>query len=109
MLETVECSCDVAREGHVDNSLGVVPLESETAVETAGPVSGDGVLGAEAVEQMFGMFFANILDAKVVDNQTEGDGSGLMGEETWNTLGLDVSRGFQVLDEAVVSQDASLG
>jgi hypothetical protein len=32
MLETVEGACDVAWEGHINNPLGVVPLEGETAV-----------------------------------------------------------------------------
>ena len=49
MLESVEGSSDVTRKGHVDNSLGVVPLEGETTVETAGPIGGDRVLGSKAV------------------------------------------------------------
>eukprot|EP00978_Attheya_sp_CCMP212_P049021 scaffold605156_cov122-Attheya_sp.AAC.1 len=58
---------------------------------------------------MLGMFLADILDAKIVNNQIECDGLCLMGEETWGVLGLVVSRGFEVLDEVVVGKDASLG
>eukprot|EP00978_Attheya_sp_CCMP212_P030690 scaffold113843_cov57-Attheya_sp.AAC.3 len=57
------------------------------------------------------MLFAHILDAEVVDYQTEGDGVGLMREaETGDALGLDVSsRRLEMLDEAVVGQDFGLG
>eukprot|EP00978_Attheya_sp_CCMP212_P014422 scaffold36718_cov30-Attheya_sp.AAC.2 len=55
------------------------------------------------------MFLPNVLDAKIVDNQTESDGTGLMGEETRGALGLVVAGGFQVLDEAVACKDSGLG
>eukprot|EP00978_Attheya_sp_CCMP212_P025743 scaffold83358_cov56-Attheya_sp.AAC.1 len=98
------------RDPSMGSMLGSVPLESEATVEFAGPVGGDGVLGAGACKEMIGMFLADILDgATIVNNQTECDGLYLMCEETWGVLGLVVSRGFEVLDKVVVGKDASLG
>eukprot|EP00978_Attheya_sp_CCMP212_P021679 scaffold63644_cov46-Attheya_sp.AAC.4 len=72
-------------------------------------LGGDGVLGAEACKEVLGMFFSDIFDTKTVNNQTECDGSCFMGEETWGALGLVVSRGLEVFDEAGVGKDAGLG
>ena len=51
---------------------------------------------------MLGMFFSNVFDAEVINDETEGDRSSFMREETWNALGLDVAGCFQVLDKAEV-------
>ena len=47
--------------------------------EFAGPVDFDFlVMVVEALDEVVGMFFANYFDAKIVDDQAEGDWSPLM-------------------------------
>jgi hypothetical protein len=64
----VERSRNVARHGDVDEVELEVPGESEAAVESAGPIEGDGVEELKSVDEVLGMVFADILDAEVVDN-----------------------------------------
>eukprot|EP00978_Attheya_sp_CCMP212_P038220 scaffold187388_cov47-Attheya_sp.AAC.1 len=47
VLETVECVFYIPRQGHVDISVFVVPLEGETTIVGAIPISRHGVLLTE--------------------------------------------------------------
>jgi hypothetical protein len=40
--------------------------------------------------EMVGMFFANIFDAKVINHETEGNGCGDVGETSRGEFGLDI-------------------
>jgi hypothetical protein len=51
----------------VDVSFVIVPVKGETAVEFAGPVDGQFVIGADGINEMLGIGFGEVLDAKVVD------------------------------------------
>jgi len=68
MLELVKGTCDVAGHGEVDGAFVIVPLESDTAVEGAGPIAGELVLGSNCIEEMVSMLPANILDTEIVDD-----------------------------------------
>ena len=55
------------------------------------------------------MFFADIADAKVVDDEGEADWSGEMGEDAGCVLHLDVSVKSKVGDESIIGKAAGLG
>jgi hypothetical protein len=66
--------------GHrdVDSALLVVPFQGKATVEGAGPIKGNAAQGLDGVDEVAGVLLANIFDAKVVDDQGEGDRTGMM-------------------------------
>ena len=67
MLELVESTFD-AQHGEVNNAFVRVPLESDVAVEGAGPNAGELVFGANRVEEMVSTLSADVLDTKIADD-----------------------------------------
>ena len=108
-LEFQECFFDVAGHGQVDGAGCVVPFECHAEVAFAGPFGGAGVKGFEAREEMFGVFAADIFDAEVVDDETEGDGTGVVTEEAGCVFAWVVAGLGKVCDEAFMGDDAGLG
>ena len=109
VLETVEGTSDVARHGNIHGTGGVVPLEIKATILGTGPVRRDGVNGLQTVEEMLGVFTADVLDAEVVNNQTEHDRAGVMAKETGGVGGLVVTVLGEMGDKAVVGNDSGLG
>ena len=65
---------NVIRHGDVNVATKVIPGDGEAKVGGTGPVNGDGVAGAERVDEVLRVLFINVFDAKVVNNKGEGDG-----------------------------------
>jgi hypothetical protein len=86
VLEVGENLCDVARHRHVEGARFVIPIESVTEVTGAGPFGGDGVELLEGVGEMLGVIVACVWDSEIINNQTEDNGTGDMGEETRSAL-----------------------
>ena len=82
--ESLEGSLNVAWHVQVDSAVLIVPFQVNSTELFCLPVLGDGVLGLQGFHEVVSMFFANIFDAEVIDNEAEGDGSGFVGEEAWN-------------------------
>lgn len=60
-------------------------------------------------DMVFGMFAANILDAEVINDESEADGASLVGEETRGVWCRMVPEGSKVLDKTFVGgKDAGL-
>ena len=57
---------------------------------------------------MFGMFFANIFDAKVINNEAECDRAGGMLEESWDAFGLMIAVLGEVGDEFIIGKASCL-
>ena len=93
--------------GDVNISFVVVPVESETAVEVAGPVDSQVVVGSDGVDEMRGVGFGEILHAKVVDAESECCVPRAMVPEARGEWHGFVSGRFQFLDELVESEYAS--
>jgi hypothetical protein len=55
------------------------------------------------------VFAARVLYSKVINNQTEDNGTGSMGEETKGVFCLYVTALGEMLDESIVDELASLG
>jgi hypothetical protein len=71
VLEFEKGFCDVCGHAEVDGALAVVPLESQPAVEGAGPVCGVSVVGLDALEEMVGVFDFGVLDTEVIDDEAK--------------------------------------
>ena len=74
MLEFVKGCLDIFGYGDVAGACGVVPVNGESAEERTGPVDGDGVQFLEGLDEVVGVFLADVLDPKVVDDEGENDG-----------------------------------
>jgi hypothetical protein len=66
---------ELARHGEIYGMSFVVPFEGDATIQGAGPVKGHFVLGGDDINKVLGMFLASILDTKIIDNQTEEDGT----------------------------------
>ena len=71
MLELVKGTCDVAGHGEVNSAFVIVPFDSDTTVERAGPVTSELILGADGVEKMVSVLLADVLDTEIVDDEAE--------------------------------------
>ena len=67
-FKTLESFGDVSGHGEFDGSVGVVPVESDAAIEFAGPVGGHLILGGDDASKILSIFSSDILYAKVVNN-----------------------------------------
>ena len=57
---------------------GIVPVDGESAEEGTSPVDGDGVEFLEGLDEVVGVLFSDVLDAKVVYNEGEKYGFGVV-------------------------------
>ena len=55
------------------------------------------------------MFFADILDAKIIDDEAEGDGEGLVPKQAWSVGGLGVACLCEMDEELIIGQTPGLG
>ena len=60
-------------DGQAAGAVCVVPGEFDAGKSGAGPVLGEFIVLEEDVAKVVGMAFANIFDAKVIDNESEED------------------------------------
>ena len=54
--------------GYVAGAFVVVPIDGESTEEGTGPVYGDGVDFLEGLDEVVGVFFADLLDPKVIND-----------------------------------------
>jgi hypothetical protein len=74
MLEAGKCCYDVAGHGQIADVIVIIPFACDATVKSGFPVDGNGfIVATEKVEEVVGVFFANVLNCKVVDNETEHD------------------------------------
>ncbi len=71
MLKTCEHFGDVVKHGGVDSSSRVIPVDGHTKVPLTVPIVRALVVLAENGGKVFGVFTANILDAKIVHGKCE--------------------------------------
>ena len=76
MLDFVKGCLGIFRHGDVVGEFGVVPVNDESTEERTSPVDGDGVKCLECLDEAVGIFLADVLDPKVVDDEGENDGLG---------------------------------
>ena len=105
MVELQECLFDVAGHGDINVAFVVVPIDSEAAVEVAGPVDGEFVVGFDGIDEMLGVGFGKVLDAEVVYAEDEGGGLGAMAPEAGGEGHGFVAVGCEFFDELVERDD----
>ena len=112
VLEVEQSLGDISRHGDITCMDSVVPVEGEAAVLGARQVSGDSVEFAEGLEKMVDVASVDILDAKVVNDEAERDGSVGICEESGSVSNRMIAMGGKVLDKvldkACVGNDAGL-
>ena len=108
VLEASQSAGDVTWHGNVNVTVGVIPGQSEAAVQRAVPLCGDGVELAKRSDEMLSVVFADILDAEVVDNKGEGDGSSVVTKKSGSVWSGVVTVFLKMLDEALIGQNPSL-
>ena len=69
---------EIFGHGDVTGVCSVVPVDGESAEEGTNPVEGDGVEFMEVLDEVVGVLFSNVLDAKVVYNKGEEYGFGVV-------------------------------
>ena len=82
--------------------------DGDAEVLGAGGVDSDGIEGTEVVEEVVAVLVCSVLDAEVVYDEGEHDGSGGVAEETGGGAGESVAGGSEVFDEAVLGQLAGV-
>ena len=82
---------DIAFHGEFYGSFGVVPVKVNSDVSVAFPVRFHGVVVTDGFFKVKSISFVDILYAKVIDDKGEGDGSGLVNEESGGVFGWEVS------------------
>ena len=78
MLKLVGGFLAVCGNGDVTNTLAVVPINGETAIEISSPVDGDSIELLERLDEMVLRVFAGVLDTKIVDHKGKSDVFGEM-------------------------------
>ena len=76
MLKFVKGCLEIFGHGDVEGACGIVLVNGESAEEGTGPVDGDGIKRLEDFDEVVGVFLANILDHKVIDDKGENYGLG---------------------------------
>ncbi len=72
------------------------------------PVGGDFIIEAENFVKMFSVFFAYVLDSKIIYSENESDRTRFVAPETRDKFALEVSMFVQALLEELVGQEARL-
>jgi len=108
VAETFQSTGNIAGHGEFDRAFGVVPLQVEATELCAGPINGDGVVTAEGGDEKVGNALANILDAKVIENESKHDWLGGVDKET-GVAGLNKTSGGELAHKLLVGEKGGLG
>ena len=66
VVETLEGICNISRHREFEFRVGVVPIQIQSKVAFALPITGDEIVLLEDSHEMFGMLFADVFCTKVV-------------------------------------------
>ncbi len=83
MLKTCECFGYIVEHGDVDSLSCVIPVDVHAKIPLSIPFMRALVVLVEGGGKVFGMFAANILDAKIVHTKCEQYGSIVVSPEAW--------------------------
>jgi hypothetical protein len=77
-LELVQHGRDVIGHGKIHVFLGIIPLNGEPAEQSSVPIFGVCVEFAECPKEVQGVLFSDVLDAEMVNEKREVDGTSVM-------------------------------
>ena len=90
--------------------LVIIPVHVDTAESFAIPVDVNFlVLVAEALDEMVGMFFANVFDTKVINDETKTDGAPCVMPEAQGVVYRFVAIATEETHQLFFGKDAGLG
>jgi hypothetical protein len=109
MFELDEMILDVA--GHTDTTpaVCVVPFDVNTCKFVASHVELDPMELLENIAEMVEVFYPNILHPKVINYETELDGTPFAAPEAWGGVGLVISLSKKTGSKEIVGKNAGLG
>ena len=76
ILEFVKGYLEIFGHGGIAGACGIVPVNVDSAEEGTGPVDGYGIQFLEGLDEVVGVFLANVLEPKVINDEGENDGFG---------------------------------
>ena len=103
MFKTCKESFNVSGHGDVDVALDVIPFECDATVECSVPILLEGIVCAEGVDEVVSMFFVIIFDSKIIDRESELNGSCDVLPKSWRVWDFEVSKRAQAPPEELVS------
>ena len=109
MVETFECVCYIIKHGDLNQSAIVVPIQIKPKVAFACSVVGDRIVFLENRQEMFYMFFTNLLDTEIINAKGERDGPPIVCPETRGELTLAVPLFVQPFLEELLGKESALG
>ena len=95
----------IVRHGNVHVPGRIIPFQRESKVTGAGPVFGECISILESSEEMIGVGFGKVFDAKIVNCKSESGSPGLVLPETRSVTYWGVAVGRQMGFELVVRKD----
>ena len=108
MLEFVQGCLEIFWHGDVAGACGIVPVNGDSAVERNSSVDGYGVEFLEALDEVVGVLFVDVLDPKVINDKGENDGLGGVLPELRGSGNRDEAKMGEVSFESFVDDDAGL-
>ena len=99
MMETLEGICNISKNREVEFRVGVVPIQIQSKVAFALPITGDEIVLLEDSHEMFGMLFADVFCTKVVYTKSERDGTPIMFQKKRGEFVLSIALFVQPFSE----------
>ena len=76
---------EVFGHGDITGACGAVPVDGESTEKGTSPVNGDGVEFLEGLYEVVVVLFSDVLDAKIVYNEGEPYGFGVVLPQSWGS------------------------
>ena len=108
VLELMKGSGKIIWHGDVTCELVIILVKRESAITGTIPVDQNGVQFFEGLDYMVGVFFANIFDAKIVNDQRESDVFGSVFPKRGHTCNRGLAKLRKVELEAVIGDASGL-
>ena len=106
VLEPQQCSFDAVFHACFECSVVAVPVQVDATVSGACPISLDGAMLLECIDQMVSIRLSLAAGPKIVHNKGERNGSCLVEEQAWSVFGWEVAMLCKIVFELIVCQFA---
>jgi hypothetical protein len=108
MLKSGKGFRDVIRHGEVNGSVGVIPIQMDTAEDFAITIDCYIIVFLEALDEVVGVGLANDFDAKVINDKIESGGTGNVMKKAGSVTSGDISVVSKMFDEFYVRKSPGL-
>ena len=108
MLEALESTFDVTRNRYVNSPVGVIPIEGQAAILSAGPIFADSIQLFQCSYQMFGIGSVGVFDTKIIDDKCEHQITGVMLPQSGGNGNRGITMWGEECSEAVTGNSAGL-